>query len=377
MILEIDDVQFLTTFYTKETPMAKIKAAVIFGGTSREHKLSLATAADVIRNIPEDKYEVICIGITKKGRWLYFPGSPDEIASGEWESNLDCTSAIISPDPLHRGIVTIENGETSIKRIDVVFPVLQGRKGADGDIQGLLDLSGIPYVGCGLLAAAACTDKSHTHMILDDFGIKTADWQLIPPRDINMIDERCAEIADELGFPLIVKPASSGSSAGTSVAENFDELVAAVKVAFSNDKKVVVEHYIRGRKLEAAVIGYDNPFSSYIGEILSVDRVYDPTEVKKSSGDDLQIPADLSDEMQEMVRETAVNAFKALGCKGLARIDFFLTDDGQLLLNKIGTSPGLRSNSVVPKLMQHYGMSMPYLIDKLLEQAIENADRNY
>ena len=357
--------------------MAKIKAAVIFGGTSREHKLSLATAADVIRNIPEDKYEVICIGITKKGRWLYFPGSPDEIASGEWESNLDCTSAIISPDPLHRGIVTIENGETSIKRVDVVFPVLQGRKGADGDIQGLLDLSGIPYVGCGLLAAAACTDKSHTHMILDDFGIKTADWQLIPPRDINMIDERCAEIAEELGFPLIVKPASSGSSAGTSVAENFDELVAAVKVAFSNDKKVVVEHYIRGRKLEAAVMGYDNPFSSYIGEILSVDKVYDPTEVKKSSGDDLQIPADISDEMQEMIRETAVNAFKALGCKGLARVDFFLTDDGQLLLNKIGTSPGLRSNSVVPKLMQHYGMSMPYLIDKLLEQAIENSDRNY
>ena len=357
--------------------MAKIKAAVIFGGTSREHKLSLATAADVIRNIPEDKYEVICIGITKKGRWLYFPGSPEEIASGEWETNPDCTSAIISPDPLHRGIITIENSETSIKRIDVVFPVLQGRKGADGDIQGLLDLSGIPYVGCGLLAAAACTDKSHTHMILDDFGIKTADWQLIPPRDINIIEERCAEITEDLGFPLIVKPASSGSSAGTTIAANFDELVAAVKVAFSNDKKVVVERYVRGRKLEAAVMGYDTPFSSYIGEILSVDKVYDPTEVKKSSGDDLRIPADLSDDMQEMIRETAVNAFKALGCKGLARVDFFLTDDGELLLNKIGTSPGLRTNSVFPKLMQHYGMSMPYLMDKLLEQAIENADRNY
>ena len=377
MILEIDGAQFLTTFYTKETPMAKIKAAVIFGGTSREHKLSLASAADVIRNIPEDKYEVICLGITKKGRWLYFPGSPDEIASGEWEMNPDCTSAIISPDPLHRGIITIENGETSVKRIDVAFPVLMGRRGADGDIQGLLDLSGIPCVGCGLLAAAACTDKSHTHMVLDDFGIKTADWQLIPPRDINNIDQRCAEIAETLGYPLKVRPASSGSSAGTTLANNYDELVSSVKIAFSNDKKVVVEKYVRGRKFEAAVMGYDNPFSSYIGEILSVDKKYDPTEVNQSTGDDLKIPADISDDMQEMIRDTAVNAFKALGCKGLARIDFFLTDDGELLLNKIGTAPGLRCNSVFPRLMEHYGMSMPYLMDKLLEQAIENAERNF
>lgn len=357
--------------------MARIKAAVIFGGTSREYKLSLASAAAVIKNIPEDKYEVICIGITKKGRWLYFPGDPDEIAGGTWELNPDCTSAIVSPDPLHRGIITIENGETSIKRIDVVFPLLMGRKGADGALQGLLELSGIPYVGCGVLAAAACTDKSHTHMVLDDFNIKTADWQLIPPREISRIDERCRDIADKLGFPLIVKPACSGSSAGTSIAENIDELIASVKIAFINDKKVVVEKYIRGRKLEAAVFGYDNPFSSFIGEILNTDKVYDPTEVNVSSGDNLIIPADIPDELQAEIRDTAVKAYKALGCKGFARVDFFLTDDGELLLNKIGTSPGLRNNSVYPKLMEHLGMSQSYLIDKLLEQAIENAERNY
>lgn len=357
--------------------MAKLKAAVIFGGTSREHKLSLASAAEVIRNIPEDKYEIICIGITRKGRWLYFPGDPDEIASGEWEMNPDCTSAIISPDPLHRGIITIENGETSIKRIDVAFPMLQGRKGADGDIQGLLDLSGIPYVGCGLLASASCTDKSHTHMVLDDFGIKTAEWRLIPPREISRIDERCEEIAAQLGFPLIVKPASSGSSAGTTIAENYEQLVAAVKIAFSNDKKVVVEKYVKGRKLEAAVFGYDTPFCSPVGEILSVGKNYDPTEVNKSSGDDLRIPADLPAELEETIRDTAVRAYKALGCRGLARVDFFLTENGDLLLNKIGTAPGMRSNSVYPKLMAHHGIPLPELIDMLLEQAIENADRNY
>ncbi len=357
--------------------MAKIKAAVIFGGTSKEYKLSLASAAEVIRNIPEDKYEVICIGITRKGRWLFYPGDVDAIASGEWELNPDCTSAIISPDPLHRGIITIENGETSVKKIDVVFPVLIGRKSGDGSLQGLLNMSGIPYVGCGLLASASCMDKSHTHMVLDDYGIKTAKWELITQREINSIDERCTEIAAEMGFPLIVKPANSGSSVGSSIAEDADSLAAAVKLAFLNDNKVIVEKYVSGRKLEAAVFGYDNPFSSYIGEILSVDKVYDPTEVNKSSGDDLVIPADLPMELMNDIRAVAVKAFKALGCKGMARIDFFLTDDGELLLNKVGTTPGLRKNSVYPKLMEHLGMSRPYLRDKLMEQAIENAERNY
>lgn len=357
--------------------MAKIKAAVIFGGTSKEYKLSLASAAEVIRNIPEDKYEVICIGITRKGRWLFYPGDVDAIASGEWELNPDCTSAIISPDPLHRGIITIENGETSVKKIDVVFPVLIGRKSGDGSLQGLLNMSGIPYVGCGLLASASCMDKSHTHMVLDDYGIKTAKWELITQREINSIDERCTEIAAEMGFPLIVKPANSGSSVGSSIAEDADSLAAAVKLAFLNDNKVIVEKYVSGRKLEAAVFGYDNPFSSYIGEILSVDKVYDPTEVNKSSGDDLVIPADLPMELMNDIRAVAVKVFKALGCKGMARIDFFLTDDGELLLNKVGTTPGLRKNSVYPKLMEHLGMSRPYLMDKLMEQAIENAERNY
>lgn len=376
MKLTIEYTQF-ALLLLKENDMAKLKAAVIFGGTSREHELSLASAADVIRKIPEDKYEVICIGITKKGRWLYFPGDTEEIRSGTWELNPDCTTAIISPDPIHRGIITIENGETSVKKIDVAFPLLQGKKGADGSVQGLLDLAGIPYVGCGLLAAASCMDKSHTHMVLDDYGVKTADWKLITQREMNRIEEKCREISFEMGFPLVVKPANSGSNAGTSVAENMNSFIAAVKIAFSNDNKVVVEKYIKGRKLEAAVFGYDTPFSSYIGEIVSENNSYDPTDFSVSTGDDLIVPADLPNDVQNSIRETAVTAYKALGCKGLARVDFFLTEDGELLLNKIGTSPGLRKNSVFTKLMNHLGMEHGYLLDKLLEQAIENAERSY
>lgn len=357
--------------------MAKIKAAVIFGGISREHELSLASATDVIANIPKDKYEVICIGITRKGRWLYYPGDVADIASGKWELNPDCTSAVISPDPLHRGIIILENGEASIRKIDVIFPVLHGKSGADGTIQGLLDLSGIPYVGCGLLAAASCMDKSHTHMVMDDFGIKTAEWRLITQRELSEIDRCCEKIANELGFPLIVKPANSGSDAGTSFAGSQESLVSAVKIAFSNDNKVVVEKFIKGRKLEAAVFGYDSPFSSCIGEITENIRAYDPNDFSATSGDDLTVPADLPNDVQNKIRETAVQAFKALNCKGMARIDFFLTDDGQLLLNKIGVAPGLRKNSIYPKLMEYLGMSLPYLLDKMLEQAIENAERNY
>ncbi|MDE6789830.1 MAG: D-alanine--D-alanine ligase [Ruminococcus sp.] len=357
--------------------MAKIKTAVIFGGTSQEHDLSLASAAEVIRSIPRDKYDVTPIGITRKGRWLYFPGDADEIADGSWELNPDCTSAILSPDPLHRGIIILENGEAAIRRIDIIFPMIQGKRGADGTIQGLLDMSGIPYVGSGLLASASCMDKSHTHMVLDDYGIKTAEWKLITQRDLNNIDEKCIEILECFEFPIAVKPANSGCSAGTSTANNLSELITAVKIAFSNDNKVVAEKFVSGRKMEVAVFGYDAPFASYVGEILPTEKKYDPTEVRKSSGDDLQIPADIPDDVQNMIRETAVKAFKALGCKGIARVDFFLQEDGTLLLNKIGTAPGLRLNSVYPKLMNHLGMDMPYLTDKLLEQALENEEKTY
>lgn len=357
--------------------MAKIKAAVIFGGTSQEHELSLASASQVIRSIPKDEYEVMAVGITRKGRWLYFPGSPDEIADGSWESNPDCTSAILSPDPLHRGIIIMENGEASVRKLDVIFPVLQGKKGADGTIQGLLDMSGIPYVGSGLLSSASCMDKSHTHMVLDDYGIKTAPWRLITQRDISNIEEKCLEITQSIDFPMAVKPANSGCSAGTSTAHDLKELIASVKIAFSNDNKVVVEKYVSGKKLEVAVFGCEPPIASRVGEILSTDRVYDPTEVRKSSGDDLAIPANIPDDTAEFVRDTAIRAYKALGCRGIARVDFFLTADGTLLLNKIGTAPGLRLNSVYPKLMKDTGYDMEELLGGLLEMAVDNADKSY
>ena len=239
--------------------MAKIRVAVLFGGVSSEHDVSLVSAENVIRSIPKEKYEVLCIGITKKGRWLYFPGDISEISTGAWEQNPDCTAAILSPDPLHGGIVTIENGETYIKKVDVVFPVLHGRNGEDGRLQGIMEMARIPYVGCGVLSSAVCMDKGMTHTVLDYNGIQTAKWASVHQRDLNKLNEKCVAIAETLGFPLFVKPANAGSSVGVSKATDLESLKDAVQIAFTHDEKVIIEEFIDGRELEVAVFGYDAP----------------------------------------------------------------------------------------------------------------------
>lgn len=355
--------------------MAKTRVAVLFGGASSEHDISLKSATFVIENIPKDKYDVICIGITKKGRWLYYPGDISAIATGEWERNPDCASAVLSPDPLHKGFITMENGEASVKNIDVVFPVLHGRNGEDGTVQGLLDLAKIPYVGCGLLASACCMDKAVTHTILDYNGIRTAKWRMLLEYEMNDLEARCEQIAAELGYPLFIKPANSGSSIGVHRAENKQELLDGIREAFSHDEKVIVEEQIVGRELEVAVFGYDAPFASFVGEISSCKEFYDFDAKYVLDGSQLSIPAELTLEKNREFQEVAVKAYKAMGCKGLSRVDFFLTEKDEIILNEINTMPGFTSISMYPKLMRHLGMKPAYLVDKLIEQALDSNDR--
>ncbi len=355
--------------------MAKTRVAVLFGGASSEHDISLKSATFVIENIPKDKYDVICIGITKKGRWLYYPGDISAIATGEWERNPDCASAVLSPDPLHKGFITMENGEASVKNIDVVFPVLHGRNGEDGTVQGLLDLAKIPYVGCGLLASACCMDKAVTHTILDYNGIRTAKWRMLLEYEMNDLEARCEQIASELGYPLFIKPANSGSSIGVHRAENKQELLDGIREAFSHDEKVIVEECIVGRELEVAVFGYDAPFASFVGEISSCKEFYDFDAKYVLDGSQLSIPAELTLEKNREFQEVAVKAYKAMGCKGLSRVDFFLTEKDEIILNEINTMPGFTSISMYPKLMRHLGMKPAYLVDKLIEQALDSNDR--
>ncbi len=353
--------------------MAKTRVAVIFGGASSEHDVSLVSASNVIKSIPQDKYEVILIGITKKGRWLYYPGSVNDISGGKWEHNPDCTPAVISPDPLHRGIITLENGSYSIKKIDVVFPVLHGKNGEDGTLQGLLDLAKIPYVGCDLIASASCMDKAVTHTILDRNDIPTAEWDVISINEINHLEKRCNEIIEKLGLPLFVKPANCGSSIGINKAVDLQSLKDAVKIAFAHDSKVVIEEFISGKELEVAVFGYESPFASSVGEIEPCNDFYDYDAKYILNSTNLYIPARISEKDSVRIRETAVKAFKAMGCTGLSRVDFFLTDDGDIILNEINTLPGFTPISMYPKLMEDIGISCTELVERLIKQAMEHS----
>ena len=238
-------------------------------------------------------------------------------------------------------------------------------------------MSKIPYVGCGLLSSAACMDKSHTHSILDYNNIRTAKWKMLGLRNLNHLDKECALIADDLGFPLFVKPANCGSSIGINKAYDMETLKEAVKIAFSHDNKVIIEEFIEGKELEVAVFGYDSPFASFVGEIDTSSDFYDYDSKYITNSTNLHIPARISDEASKEIRDTAIRAYKAMGCKGLSRADFFLKDDGTVILNEINTMPGFTPISMYPKLMEDLGMSYGYLIDKLIEQAIDNADRNY
>ena len=355
--------------------MAKMKVAVIFGGMSNEHDISLISASNVINNLDKSKYDVIPIGITKKGRWYFYPGDVDAIKSDKWELNTDNVPAAILPDPLYGGIATILDGEINIIKVDVVFPVLHGKYGEDGTIQGLLDMARIPYVGCGCFASAACMDKHYTHTVLEYNGIRMARYRTIKQSELERLDQICEDIVNDLEFPLFVKPASSGSSVGVNKAVCFEDLKNAVKLAFTHDRKVIVEEYIKGREIECAVLGADNPFASEVGEIISCNDFYDYDAKYILGTSGLSIPADIPAESSKEIRDTAVKAFKAIGCFGLSRVDFFLTEDGKVYLNEINTMPGFTSISMYPKLMDNFGISYSELLDKLIALSSERVQR--
>lgn len=355
--------------------MSKIKVAVIFGGMSTEHEVSLVSATNIIQNIPSDKYEVIPVGITKKGRWFFFPGDIRLLASGEWESHPDCVPAVLSPDPIHKGFLLMD-GRNSVKKVDVIFPALHGKNGEDGTIQGLFELSGIPYVGCGVAASANCMDKEITHTILEENGVNMAKWYCVNRYDMKNLDAICLSLEEALGYPMFVKPANSGSSIGVNKAYDREGLINSIKLAFAHDSKVIIEEFIKGRELECAVFGMTGtPIASPVGELSPENDFYDYEAKYVLSSTALHIPAEnLPDGAEKELRETAVKAFNAMGCSGLSRVDFFLRGENEVILNEINTLPGFTSISMYPKLMENLGVPYPELLDKLIGIAFEKAD---
>lgn len=349
------------------------KVLVLFGGVSSEHEVSRTSASSVIKNIPADKYDVIAMGITKDGRSFVYSGSPDMLPDGKWESDAaNLVPAVISPDRSHHGIIRL--GETTeIEKIDVVFPVLHGKNGEDGTMQGLLEISGIPYVGCDTAASAICMDKAFTNAMADFNGIPQAKWSAFDKHAYSVKkDELLNAAADKLGFPIFVKPANAGSSVGISKAKNIDELAKACEKAFEHDKKVVLEEGIVGVEVECAVMGNSEPVASVVGEVVPCNEFYDYEAKYLANESELYIPARLPEEKLKEIQEAAVNAYRALGCSGFTRVDFFVREgDGKIMLNEPNTIPGFTSISMYPKLFAASGVPYAELLDRLINYALE------
>lgn len=351
------------------------KVLVIFGGVSSEHDVSLVSARSVIENIPKDKYEVFTLGITKKGQWLFYTGPVENLPEGAWlEDDSFLTPALLSTDHGRKGLVLFK-GDNKVEwlEIDLVFPVLHGKNGEDGTIQGLFEIAGIPYVGCDTLSSAMCMDKAVSNTMADYFGIAQAKWLPLIQNDYDLNPDKAASDAEsKLGFPLFVKPANAGSSVGVSKVRNIEELHKGLKAAFVHDRKLVLEEAVDGTEVECAVMGNDSPVASVPGEVVPCNDFYD-YEAKYICGtSELYIPARLSEEKLEEIKQAALKVYKALGCSGMARVDFFVRkSDGALLFNELNTIPGFTSISMYPKMFEASGLPYSELLDKLLELALE------
>ncbi len=347
---------------------------VIFGGCSSEYSVSLCSAASVLRNLDSSKYNVITLGITKDGAWYLYNGDIDSIENDCWFNDEDTTPAILSPDKNDKSLIILNDmGAYEKIAIDVIFPVLHGKNGEDGTIQGIFELAGIPYVGCGLLASGMCMDKAVTNTLADAAGIDGAKWAAFTETEYREGRVNLAAIEEKLGYPIFVKPANAGSSVGISKAHNHMELLAALDIAFQNDYKAVLEETLVGREIECAVMGNTQPVASCIGEILPTAEFYDFDAKYIDNSTGLAIPADLPESVSEKVRAAAVNAYRTLGCEGLSRVDFFLCNDGRICLNEINTLPGFTSISMFPKLFGQVGIPYAELLDRLIEYAEERA----
>lgn len=335
---------------------------ILFGGKSGEYEVSEMSAASVLSNIDTDKYNIIKIGITKDGRWFKTDASPEQIKSGEWDS-MPKQSAFLSPDTSHHGIFV----EGKLQNVDVIFPVMHGDYCEDGCIQGLFELSGIPYVGPGVLASAAGMDKSATKLFAAASSVPQAKWYITSPA---ASEEEIEKIESEFSYPIFVKPCNAGSSLGISKAGNRAELEKAIAEAAKFDSKILCEEYIDGYEVECAVLGNEDTRASVVGQITPSNEFYDYSAKYIDNASGLTIPANIPEETAEKIREYAVTVFKALGCRGMSRVDFFvLRGSGEIKFNEINTLPGFTSISMYPKLWEKSGIPYSELIDRLIEYA--------
>jgi D-alanine---(R)-lactate ligase len=346
--------------------VVKLKIGIIFGGCSEEHPVSVKSAQEVAKRLDLDKYEPLWIGITASGAWKLCDGP-----GANWESH-DSRPVVLSPDRSVHGLLVLDRERYDMIRLDVVLPVLHGKLGEDGAIQGLLELSGIPYVGCDVPSSALCMDKSLAYIVASNAGIATPKhWVLTGDEKID---------PDSFIYPVFVKPARSGSSFGVSKVSGQEELPSAIETARQYDAKVLIEEAVVGREVGCAILG--ERFGLVAGEVDRVAlshgffRIHQESDPESGSeNSSFVVPADISAEARSLVQETAKAIYRALGCQGLARVDTFLTDDGTVVLNEVNTLPGMTSYSRYPRMMAAAGLPLADVIDRLVTLTLSGKKR--
>ncbi len=353
--------------------MNKLNVCVLFGGVSPEHAVSLRSAESVLNHMDKEKYNIFPVGITREGKWISFAGEDYSLlAADTWQDYPGNCPASISP-VVGEGLLLFTQEGLKTVPLNVVFPVLHGENGEDGAAQGLLQLAKIPCVGPDVAASAVAMDKTLTKLVIDHAHIPQARWYLVRAGELNTrMDGVISTIEERFSYPVFVKPAGTGSSVGVSKAKDRAALENALCNAAQFDSKILVEEFIRGREIEVAVMGNESPVASVCGEIDSGADFYDYDAKYITDTSVAYIPARISQECEEQVRDLAVKAYKALGCRGLSRVDFFVTyDDEKAILNEVNTLPGFTSISMYPKLFAASGIEYESQIDKLLQLAME------
>ena len=347
--------------------MNKKKIGIIFGGCSPEYSVSLESAYSVITNVNKEKYERILIGITKEGDWFLYEGDVESIKNDTWQKNEICKKVIISANRSDKGIYVFNDKKIDLIKLDAIFPVLHGQNGEDGTVQGLIELSGIPLIGCGILSSSLCMDKYLSHKLIESDGIKVAKSIVF---DNKTSKEEINKKLEKLEYPLYVKPMRAGSSFGITKVEKEEEMETAIQEALKYDTEIIVEENIDGIEIGCAVFGNDDLIVGELDEIELSNGFFTYAEKYTHKTSKVHVPARIDEKKAQEAKEIAKQSYKILKCKDFARVDMFLTPQGEIYFNEINTIPGFTSLSRYPSMMKAIGMRFDQLIDQLISLEI-------
>lgn len=342
--------------------------AVIFGGCSPEYSVSLQSAYAVISHIDREKYETVLIGITKQGDWYCYNGDIRNIPIDTWHTSEDCVPVAVLPDRSKRALLKYSDSGMEIIPIDAAFPVLHGKNGEDGTVQGMFELAGIPVIGCGVLSSALCMDKDRAHKLAHAAGVTVPRSHILTK---HMTEEEILSRAEDIGYPLFVKPVRAGSSFGITKVADRRHLPAAVKLAFEYDDTVIAEENITGFEVGCAIMGNDTLTTGEVDEIELAEGFFDFKEKYTLETSAIHVPARIGEDTANRVRAAAKTIYRALGCRGFARVDMFLTPAGVIVFNEVNTIPGFTVHSRFPNMMKAAGVSFHQIISTIIELAVE------